>query len=121
MGKWEGCGRYHYVVAVGNYYYIMKPMGVRIIYIVWLHNIFFKAGCDCVCMSLFCVGINNVLCVCAGQFGDASLIWLIGWGIMLHACTCFHSFTQSYLHSPRQCLNQTQSKTLKQIYKLLLK
>ena len=32
-------------------------------YTVWLHNIFFKAGCDCVCMSLFCSGINNVLCV----------------------------------------------------------
>ena len=57
------------------------------LYTVWLCNIFFKALCDCVwARSLFCVGINNVLCVCAGQFGDASLIWLIGWGIMLHIC-----------------------------------
>ena len=31
-------------------------------YTVWLHNIFFKAGCDCVwAMSLLCVGVNNVL------------------------------------------------------------
>ena len=96
MGKWEGCGRYHYVVAVGNYYSIMRPMGVRIILnsTVWLHNIFFKAVCDCVwAMSLFCVGINNVLCVCAGQFGDVSLIWysLLGWVVYLHL-SLFPSF-----------------------------
>ena len=101
MGKWEGCGRCHYVVAVGNDYYIMKLMEVRIIYIVWLHNIFFKAGCDCVwAMSLFCVSINNVLCVCAGQFGDASLIWLISWGIMLHVYIHLYLFPSFYTIIP---------------------
>ena len=29
--KWEGCGRYHNVVVMDNYYYIMRHMQVTIL------------------------------------------------------------------------------------------